>query len=51
MKLDRKHYMEDVDVLNYIEKNVPKQQDSKWIREATRSKMEKEIKKQGNAKK
>lgn len=44
MNLGRKHYMEDVETLDYIKNSVPKQEDSKWIREATRAKMVKELK-------
>lgn len=36
--------MEDVETLDYIKTSVPKQEDSKWIREATRAKMQKELK-------
>lgn len=41
----KKQYLEDKKTLAYMSKNVPKQKESAWIREATSAKMLAEQKK------
>lgn len=45
MKTRRKQYLESSKTLAYMEKNIPKQKESAWIREATEAKMLSEQKK------
>lgn len=44
MKLKRKEYLEDEEVLKHIEKVAGKRMESEWIRSATRQRMEQEKK-------